>query len=264
MKTNIFLRERHTTNKNSFTLIELLVVIAIIGILAAMLLPALKSARDTAKGIICASNLKQVGLSFPMYANDYDTYMPPMYGNFHPESNGNIRYWADWLCAYFDPSAKVSNLAGAASVGSISHNGVWDEGFFKRSKVMDCPGIVQSNRQGAFNDRYEYYFNQNIAWVEGQPGIKINIFKNPDNYAIIIDNGYQGDPNNANPWDGHPEWGGLILPNLAGWRYDEWMLLVTKAPHSKTVNALHMDGHISPISRNKLQNYQYPNAPFMQ
>ncbi len=61
-----------------FTLIELLVVVGIIAILAALLLPALKSARELALRSVCLSNLKQVGQGVMCYANDYG-YMPPAY-----------------------------------------------------------------------------------------------------------------------------------------------------------------------------------------
>jgi len=59
-----------------FTLIELLVVIAIIAILAAILFPVFARARAKARQVKCVSNLKQLGLAFQMYANDYDELLP--------------------------------------------------------------------------------------------------------------------------------------------------------------------------------------------
>jgi prepilin-type N-terminal cleavage/methylation domain-containing protein/prepilin-type processing-associated H-X9-DG protein len=65
-----------TAERGAFTLIELLVVIAIIGILASLLLPALASSKEKAKGIACISNLKQLGIAVRMYADANEGKLP--------------------------------------------------------------------------------------------------------------------------------------------------------------------------------------------
>ena len=75
------LRDSVRLKAHSFTLVELLAVIAIIAILAALLLPALRQARNQAKNAACLSNLRQLGIAACTYAGDYDGRFPQRYSN---------------------------------------------------------------------------------------------------------------------------------------------------------------------------------------
>ncbi|OGV53247.1 MAG: hypothetical protein A2017_06170 [Lentisphaerae bacterium GWF2_44_16] len=92
MKVRNGRRACHPTEILYFTLVELLVIITIIMILAGMLLPALKSAREKTRRINCAGNMRQIGICWNMYVQENNDYFVPYY---YP----GVGYWFNNLSA---------------------------------------------------------------------------------------------------------------------------------------------------------------------
>jgi prepilin-type N-terminal cleavage/methylation domain-containing protein/prepilin-type processing-associated H-X9-DG protein len=125
-------------SRAGFTLIELLVVIAIIAILASMLLPALSRAKESGKRIVCINNLRQLGMSLTMYADENDGLFPV-----RPSAASSLR-WPEQLrdgykdvrllvCPTDGPDPKSGGgLAGSADAAPRSYmfNG-WNDCFWE-------------------------------------------------------------------------------------------------------------------------------------
>lgn len=98
--------------QSGFTLIELLVVMAVIAILIGLLLPAVQSARDSARKAQCINNLKQIGLALHQYDSAQKVFPPGYISNFDTQGNdtGPGWGWASMLLPYVEQSAVFASI----------------------------------------------------------------------------------------------------------------------------------------------------------
>lgn len=159
------MKQKYKSAKNSFTLIELLVVIAIIAILAAILLPALQSARGRAQAMACSSNGKQLGMIFLFYADDYEGHLPcrdNLLGGFTPSGESiSSKNWLDGVVLFYLNQQDASK---------------------EPVEVLRCP---QENSKEDITTNYG--LNYLIATENGR-AMKISSLTSHSNTAMLVEN----------------------------------------------------------------------------
>ncbi len=115
----------------AFTLIELLVVIAVIAILMAILMPVLKRAKEQAKRAVCFNNLRQLGLAWLLYADDYDGKI--MNGDGGTDHGREIA----WVGKCWDNYGSGIQLPVADQITAIKRGAMWR--YSKDLKLYRCP-----------------------------------------------------------------------------------------------------------------------------
>jgi prepilin-type N-terminal cleavage/methylation domain-containing protein/prepilin-type processing-associated H-X9-DG protein len=243
MKKEI-LKHRHGVKRNpicksfvlkEFTLIELLVVIAIIAILAGMLLPALKIAKDVAKSTFCLNNIKQVGLGFPMYLNDWNDWMPT--------NKGGNDIWVAKLQPYVQTSQHPYEIQFPNA--------------FAYNKVWWCPNLAQPYNAWCgypWMLNVSYGYNQNAlgatwSWGASYPnGVKFSRIRTQSKQLLLTEASTSGASSSIQAAMGDAK-------AIAGMAYPR---------HGDLANTLYCDGHAESLRFDYLNSFNTGNVCYTE
>jgi prepilin-type N-terminal cleavage/methylation domain-containing protein/prepilin-type processing-associated H-X9-DG protein len=227
----------------AFTLIELLVVIAIIGILAAMLLPALNRAREKGRSAVCVSNLRQITVAIRLYADDHAEQMPPAsYGS-------GAQNWPKILGSYVPqkgtPSATGPNLAAAnpvfvcPSANSVGYPGYQNQ---QLNETYACTGAMLAPNSAP----------PTTSLTATQPRLDITVTTNPSETPLIVEG--KLDPTNPQNPDcrSNYDWSSYAMPDLKMGSPNSCVNLDFR--HSSSMmNIAYYDGSVRAVTFNQAQ-----------
>lgn len=232
-----------SAEKNEFTLIELLIVVAIIGILFALLLPALAGAKETAKQVACLSNQKQIGMLMSLYRADYRGNSPAACSTIDSEST---YFWSKFI------DGLPAGSAGQVDDDYFSGNAYGKGGVFRCPKnkysttSKNVYGFYDTVRNNSEDIKFikEFRPNSNTKFVY----YKLTSMPMPANFLMIGCSLASNLPSKSFQWEGTYKFRRESVRNNGPGNTNHGLWMV----HFNQANGMFADGHAEIMTMGKL------------